>query len=100
MSSKIMFLWGTIIVFICSVLIVLGNIGADYKLYKYEKKVKYAAKEYFEDNNEETSVLVQTLIDDSYLRNNEYVNIYCLKEVKKERKYYVLTSYSILKKCE
>lgn len=100
MNSKIMFLWGMIIVFICSLLIILGNIGPDYNLYKMEKKVKYAAKEYFEDNDEEKFVLIQYLIDDNYLRYNDDIDKYCLNEVIKEKKYYVLNSYKIIRRCK
>lgn len=100
MNNKIMIVWGSIIALICSLLIILGNVGTDYELYKYEKRIKYAAREYFSDNVYDTQVFIDDLIDNNYLRSNDLINKYCISEVKKNKRFYFVNTYQIIKECE
>lgn len=105
MNSKIMFLWGLIIVMICSALLILGNIGKDYKLYKLEREIKISSKKYLEQNDripkpyESEVVFVDELLENEIIKNESDINKYCIKKVKITNKL-IINKYEIIKECE
>ena len=105
MNSKIMFLWGLIITIICAALIVLGNIGSDYNLYKLEREIKLSTKKYIEDKNlvpeynESQVVFVSELIDNDYIKENKDIEKYCIKEVVFTKKL-IVNKYEVGKECK
>jgi hypothetical protein len=105
MNSKIMFLWGLIIVLICSTLIILGNMQKDKTLIRLERNIKVATKEYIVNEklepkfNESTVVYIDELINKKYLKDDENIKEYCIKEVL-FTKGILINEYEILKECD
>jgi|SRR5574344_1713484 DNA-directed RNA polymerase subunit N (RpoN/RPB10) len=105
MSKKIMYLWGFIVLLICSALIILGNVGDDYTLYKLERNIKLSATKYLKDNNmlpnynESEVVFVQDLLRDKYIEEDLNIEKYCIKEVLVTNRL-IVDKYEILKDCK
>ncbi len=105
MNSKIMIIWGFIITIICACLIILGNIGSDYTLYKLEKNIKTSAREYLKDKklvpniNESQVIYIKELIEEKYIDKDDNIEKYCIKDVKMINKILV-DEYTIEKDCE
>ncbi len=87
MSKNIMIIWGTIIVLMCTTLIIISNNNRDKVLLKLEKDIKVSVKQYIKDNNIEITlnssnvIYIDTLIENSYLNDNENIEKYCIKSV-------------------
>lgn len=105
MNSKIMFLWGFIIFLICGSLLVLGNIGNDYNLYKLERNIKISAKNYLIKNDrmpkayESEIVFVDELIENKIIKDNKDIDKYCIKQVRITNKL-IMNKYEVIKECE
>ncbi len=105
MNSKIMFLWGFLIVMICASLLVLGNIGNDYTLYKLERNLKLSSKTYLEKNNrmpeynETEIVYVNELIDSEIIKEDPNIDKYCIKEIM-IKKGLLFNKYEVYKECK
>ncbi|NLC47894.1 MAG: hypothetical protein GX758_00855 [Tenericutes bacterium] len=105
MNSKIMFLWGSIVVLICAFLIVLSNSQKDKVLLRLERDVKTATKEYVANENlepkfnESTVVYIEQLLEKKYLKDEELLNEYCINRIT-FTKGLVIDKYIIIKECE
>lgn len=104
MSSKIMFLWGFIIFMICGALLVLGNIGNDYSLYKLERNIKISTKNYLIKNDrmpklyQSEVVFVEELLDNKIIKENKNIEKYCIKQVKITNK--IINKYEVIRECD
>jgi len=105
MNSKIMFLWGFIIFLICGTLLVLGNIGNDYTLYKLERNIKISAKNYLIKNDrmpklyESEVVFVDELLDNNIIKEDKNIDKYCIKQVRITNKL-IINKYEVIKECD
>ena len=106
MNSKIMFVWGLIIVLICSTLIIMGNDLKDKTLVRLERDLIKSTKEYFfeEDTsqiaiNECKVVTVDELIEKNYFKKNVNIDKYCIKSIKMIKKLFI-NKYVVTKECK
>lgn len=105
MSTKIMFLWGSIIVLICASLIVISNLKQDRILVKLERNLKLSSYKYFKENdlipsfNESNVVNINELIENKYIEEDENIDKYCIKQVKVTNKF-IIDKYEVIRKCD
>lgn len=105
MNSKIMFLWGMIILLMCASLILIANYGKDRVLSNLEREIKAASSKYFKDNdlvpkfNEVNIVYVDELIEKEYLEYNTTIDEYCVKSVQIKNKL-IFNEYEVIRECD
>lgn len=105
MSSKIMFLWGFVVLLICSFLLIMGNIGKDYNLFLLEKEIKHSSRDYLKDKNRYPSVnntevvFIDELVDNEYIKENEDYNKYCIKSIEVNNKIFI-DKVEVIKECK
>ena len=105
MNSKIMILWGTIIVLICSTLIVLGNNQGDKDLLRLKRNIKESYVEYLKDKelmpsfNKTYTIKIDKLIEEGYLGKTNTLDEYCIKEVT-IKKGIIVNNYEFNIKCD
>ena len=105
MSTKIMVLWGTIVVTICIFLIIIGNIGSDYNLFLLEKELKFASREYliekdrYPEFNMKEVVFIEELLSENLVKSTDELDKYCIKSVEITNKFLV-DEFEVVKKCK
>ena len=104
MNKNIMIIWGMIIVLICASLIFISNSKRDDNLFKLERNIKIAAKEYIKENNIEVKynkpsvISIKTLIENDYLEESKNIDKYCIKTVLVTKELFY-KKYTINKDC-
>ena len=97
-----MIIWGSLVVMICGMLVILGLNLEDNKI---ERELRSATNHYIKDNNiklsvaDATIVYVSELIKDRYLENDEKYDKKCIDSVVVS-KGLILNDYTINKECK
>lgn len=104
MSSKIMILWGGIVVLICAFLLVAGNNLKDKTLIRLERSLKEEAYKYIQDNNKKLKYNESFVIFPEELPETQYIieeNLekYCVKKII-VIKDIIFYDYKIIKECD
>lgn len=105
MNSKVMFLWGMLILIICSTLLIIGNSKKDKVLLKLERNIKSSSKKYISDNNIKIKynssyvVTINDLINDDYIEDSEEIKKYCIKTIVVSKNIF-LYEFVINKECD
>lgn len=105
MNKRIMVIWGMLVFIIICTLLIIGFNKKDKVLFRLERELKVASREYVKDNkinvkfNETYVIKIDELIDKEYVRENDNLNKYCIKRVL-VYKGLLLNEYTIEKECE
>lgn len=87
MNKVVMFIWGLVIVGLCTVILMIGYKEQDRDYLKLTKEIKTAAKEYVKDNraNVKTGdsiiIYINDLISGQYVEENDKIKKYCIEGV-------------------
>ncbi len=104
MNKRIMVIWGMLVFIIIATLLIIGFNKKDKVLFKLERELKVAAKQYVKDNkidikfNKNYVVNISDLINDNYIKEDN-IDKYCIKSVI-VYKGLLLYEYKVNKECD
>lgn len=84
MNKVVMFIWGSIIVLLCTLIFLIGYKEKDHELIDYQQSLKNATVLYIKNNNlsnRKQIVFVEDLVKDNYIENDEKVDKYCVNSI-------------------
>ena len=87
MNKVVMFVWGLVIVGMCTVILMIGYKEQDRDFLKISKELKASAKAYVHDNRidikigDSTIIYVDDLIKGQYVEENEKIKEYCIEGI-------------------
>lgn len=87
MNKVVMFIWGLVIVGLCTVIFMIGYKEQDRDYISLSKELKTAGKSYVKDNRISTKIgdsviiYVDDLIKGQYINENDKINDYCIEGV-------------------
>ena len=97
-----MIIWGSLVVMICGMLVILGLNLEDNKI---ERDLRSAVNHYIEDNNIKLSVAnatiiyINELVEDEYIKDSKKYDENCIQSVVVS-KGLILNDYTINKECK
>ena len=97
-----MIIWGSLVVMICGMLVILGLNLEDNKI---ERELKSAANHYIENNNiklsmaSATIIYVKELVKDEYIEDSKKYDEKCIQSIIVS-KGLILNDYTINKECK
>ena len=87
MNKIVMFIWGLVIVGMCTVIFMIGYKDQDRDFNKLSKELKIAGQEYVKDNRlsvkmgDSVIIYIDDLIKGQYIIENEKIEEYCIEGV-------------------
>ena len=105
MNKVVMFIWGLVIVGMCTVILMIGYKEQDRDYNKLSKELKIAGKEYIKDNRvsvkigDSTVIYIDDLIKGQYIGENEKIEEYCIEGVIYSNKV-LIDGYDLKINCE
>lgn len=84
MNKIVMFIWGSVIVLLCTLLFLIGYKERDVDYINYQNALKEATKAYIKKNNlsnKNQIVFVEELVKDNYIVETEDNKKYCVESI-------------------
>lgn len=84
MNKLVMFIWGAVIVLLCTLLFLIGYKEKDLDYIRYENLLKTATKAYVNNkglNKDSQIVFVEELVEANYITETEENKKYCIESI-------------------
>ena len=84
MNKIVMFIWGSVIVLLCTLLFLIGYKERDVDYINYQNALKEATKAYIKKNNlsnKNQIVFVEELVKENYIIETEDNKKYCVESI-------------------